>query len=527
MFKKSFLKYILVTIIFVAWGIFFIYNNSFIALDENHYFILFDDAMISMRYAWNLVHGHGLVWNPGEFVEGYTNLLMTLCMALIIWVVKSRIYSVAAVQLFGIVLITLLAVFNGAIAFQLSSNKERRSIFTFLGFLSGFGYYPLIFWSITGMETGLLAFFLTLSVFFLLKWEESKLHTWFLSMSVSLGFCFLTRNDSILFAGVLFLYALFISRNENIKKIIKLFWFPVIVFGCFVLAQEIFRISYYHDWLPNTYVLKATGLELIVRLSNGWAFIKAYMKNSVVFLILLITGIVIVRSRKIILFSSLLGISILYQFWVGGDPWNLWRIMAPTMPLAIIAILFSLDKLSQLKGKTKEFVMIITWGIIIVTLNIYYVDSITSAKSSHTQFALQHVNDALSINRITDEDATIGVFFAGTMPYFTDRVAIDFLGKSDRYIATLNPVVTDTPDEMGMTSIPGHNKYDLNYSIGYLKPTFIQDAYWGNQDMSSFARENYVRVFYQFKGVGINDMKILRDSPHVKWDNVFKVRPLQ
>src|SRR6187455_2317881 len=27
---------------------------------------LFDDALISMRYAHNLVSGYGLVWNPGE-----------------------------------------------------------------------------------------------------------------------------------------------------------------------------------------------------------------------------------------------------------------------------------------------------------------------------------------------------------------------------------------------------------------------------------------------------------------------------
>jgi hypothetical protein len=26
--------------------------------------------MISMRYAWNVSHGSGLVWNPGERVEG-------------------------------------------------------------------------------------------------------------------------------------------------------------------------------------------------------------------------------------------------------------------------------------------------------------------------------------------------------------------------------------------------------------------------------------------------------------------------
>ena len=35
---------------------------------------LLDDAYISARYARNLAEGHGLVFNPGERVEGYTNL---------------------------------------------------------------------------------------------------------------------------------------------------------------------------------------------------------------------------------------------------------------------------------------------------------------------------------------------------------------------------------------------------------------------------------------------------------------------
>src|SRR5947207_9391980 len=41
-----------------------------------------DDAFISFRYADNFVHGYGLVWNPGERVEGYTNFLWTLLLTL-------------------------------------------------------------------------------------------------------------------------------------------------------------------------------------------------------------------------------------------------------------------------------------------------------------------------------------------------------------------------------------------------------------------------------------------------------------
>ncbi len=42
---------------------------------------LCDDAFISFRYVRNLVEGHGLVFNPGERVEGYSNFLWVLELA--------------------------------------------------------------------------------------------------------------------------------------------------------------------------------------------------------------------------------------------------------------------------------------------------------------------------------------------------------------------------------------------------------------------------------------------------------------
>ena len=37
-----------------------------------------DDAFITLRYARNFLAGDGLVWNPGEAVQGYTNFLFLL-----------------------------------------------------------------------------------------------------------------------------------------------------------------------------------------------------------------------------------------------------------------------------------------------------------------------------------------------------------------------------------------------------------------------------------------------------------------
>ena len=49
-----------------------------------------DDALISMVYARRLALGDGLVFNPGERVEGYTNFLWTVTLAPVYWL--SRLF---------------------------------------------------------------------------------------------------------------------------------------------------------------------------------------------------------------------------------------------------------------------------------------------------------------------------------------------------------------------------------------------------------------------------------------------------
>lgn len=58
-------------------------NLTSFNIEGTTYYVLFDDAMISMRYAYNLAHGNGLVWNVGERVEGITNPLWTGIMAIV------------------------------------------------------------------------------------------------------------------------------------------------------------------------------------------------------------------------------------------------------------------------------------------------------------------------------------------------------------------------------------------------------------------------------------------------------------
>jgi len=52
------------------------------AFQALRFFVPVDDAYISYRYAENLAAGRGLVFDPGERVEGYSNFLWVILLAL-------------------------------------------------------------------------------------------------------------------------------------------------------------------------------------------------------------------------------------------------------------------------------------------------------------------------------------------------------------------------------------------------------------------------------------------------------------
>ena len=119
-----------------------------------------------------------------------------------------------------------------------------------------------------------------------------------------------------------------------------------------------------------------------------------------------------------------------------------------------------------------------------------------------------NVNTAIAINEISTPQFKVGVFWAGSVPYYTHRYAVDFLGKSDPYIAHLSTIEKST-----VNTLPGHNKFDLRYSILELKPDYVAGFEWGGIDISAEARDLYERVKYK----GVN-LYLLKDSSQVKWD---------
>jgi hypothetical protein len=102
---------------------------------------------------------------------------------------------------------------------------------------------------------------------------------------------------------------------------------------------------------------------------------------------------------------------------------------------------------------------------------------------------------------------------AGVIPYYTGLKGYDFLGRTDAYIAALPPDLSGDIAWSGMYSVPGHNKYDLTYSIEQLQPTYIETSKWGRQDLTEWVNAHYVTV--NDNGV---PLLLRKGAPEIRWN---------
>src|SRR5215212_5080525 len=550
---------------FVAWASLFIYNSSFVGIDGRRYFCLIDDAMISMRYAWNFSHGSGLVWNPGEYVEGYTNLLMTLLMSLPT-LIFDKVNAVLAIQILGIVFILANAYLVMAIAEHLltASGLEERyrssRLFVILAFVCALSYYPLVYWSLLGMETGLVAVLLSLGILCALRYARDHRPAQGMLVSISMGLAFLTRPDTLVLAVPIFLYLFLAKKRNNAYERNNAhecnnayesgrgsspgLYFLVLMVGVyagFVVGQELFRWGYYGEWLPNTYTLKVSGIALTSRVENGLIFVSYFLKEVWVLLVVVLVGLAFSFRAEKLLVASPLVVLVCYQVWTGGDVSINWRILSVGIPLMLVLgvheILMFVHYLSR-RAALRRYLLcgpnflrrhvrgvltcLLVLGVLLL-VNLRFLPEIAMLRDfTDIPINEERVNIAIAIDQLTTPDATVGVFDAGVIPYYTGRPAIDYLGKADSRIARMAPDPSGFPKmEFFGREIdnPGHNKYDLGYSIIKLKPTYSRGFVWGGQNALGWARSEYVMVVYT--GTLLN---FLKDSEDVRWDDIEAAR---
>lgn len=296
----------------------FVVRSGF-SVSGRPFFSLFDDGMISMRFARHLAEGHGLTWNVGEApIEGYTNFLWTLYMAgLHLLPVPASGVSLLVMGTGVAVLLGLLVVVRD-IAWQLSGGRAVPSIIAVAVLAC---HYPLVFWTLRGMEVGVMALFVYGAMAWAFRLDTAFSRSGLWAVAALLVLALLTRPDAVVpFA----LIALFLVMRVPAQHRLEVGGVLAASLLVPLAAQTLFRRVYYHDWLPNTYYLKVTGVSLLDRLSRGLkVWLQSYGHHLYPYMAavpaaLLARGL----DPRVLLLVAFFLLQSAYSIYVGGDAWE-------------------------------------------------------------------------------------------------------------------------------------------------------------------------------------------------------------
>src|SRR3972149_232200 len=123
-----------------------------------------------------------------------------------------------AVQIIGIPTVLLCAYLAKEISLEVFKRRKYSEIMGIIVFLLTLSYYPLSYWTLMGMETGLVTIFTLAGVIFSLRWLDGRVFNELRLSAVFLGLAFLTRNDAFIFALIVFGYLGSTLWKENGMK---------------------------------------------------------------------------------------------------------------------------------------------------------------------------------------------------------------------------------------------------------------------------------------------------------------------
>lgn len=353
------LVYLMIILLASVFYIGFIFRAS-ITIDGIRYYTLFDDAMISMRYARNLAEGFGLVWNPGEFVEGYSNLLWVIWMA-VLHLIHLHVSKISLLVLIsGAVILILNLLVVKSLAEKLSNDSFTVTVLSMI--FTAF-YYGLVFWTLRGMEVGFLTLLLNYTVMLIFNLQDGFSNNNFVKLIFVLSCILLLRADSLIFIIFFLFYFYFTVQPENKNKV---FLMLVVSMSGVIIAQTIFRIIYYEDFLPNTYYLKLSEIPILSRLLAGLLILgQNYLYNLTAIILPVVLYIFIyfkqIDKQRIFCITGLFVLTSLYTVYAGGDAFEdrtyTNRFITVSIPLLIILFSLSLEKLYHKFKLNKDFIL--------------------------------------------------------------------------------------------------------------------------------------------------------------------------
>ncbi|MCA9651524.1 MAG: hypothetical protein H6712_30020 [Myxococcales bacterium] len=405
-----------------------------------HWFTI-DDSYISFRYARNLAHGLGLVYNPGEAVEGYTNFLWTVILAggFTLGIdphVLSKVLGAAAA--IGIVVITY------RLADRMMPLRTLPCVATWLLASS----MPLTAYAVLGLETSAFTFLVLWGTWrMFLEVERGARIPWSGLIFAAAG---LTRPEAPLFVGLpmLLLGRGFFSRQNLLRGALC---------GGPLLVHLLWRHAYYGAWLPATLGAK-TG-DLHQQLDRGSDYLLSYLDTGgpIVFLGLLGLAIGLVRRhRELASLSAITVAWFLYVLLVGGDWMSYHRFLAPAEPFLFVLVGLGIRGIVE----TRDAAAILALSLFTLYAGLVRLHHVGEAQEKlvkeEMRYWMNTAGQAAEWLATRATPGTVAIGDIGYVGYRTDYPILDLLGLVD-------PVIKDLPG--GYTRKIGEGYVERFFSV--------------------------------------------------------------
>jgi hypothetical protein len=393
--------------------------------------VAFDDAFISYRYANNLVSGHGLVFNPGERVEGYTNFL---------WVMFSAAAIATGADPFTVTRLLGVAAYASCILMVVAAAKSM---------LHGQGT-PRVE-AVLGL-VGVLVVTRSLA-----RLAGAGLETFFVSACLlGAGMLFhFTRSRGVAdAAGSMLALAAVLTRMDAVLGVLasilatmletgvhRALWlrlarrYTLPISGLAALA--LWRLWYYGSFVPNSFHAKDAGGW---HLQSGLAYVAGYVVNSpsvLVMAALATVGLSLTwrtrfRAWQVFLCGFLL-LHTMYVVKVGGD-FMYYRFMFEALPFLVSA---AASGLALLRVRREWITPVIAAACVSLSMTPRYLEQVYAMQSvwEMDSYVALGREVGLRLRDTVPEDTVIATSLAGTVPYYAGLITIDQLGLNDAAVA--------------------------------------------------------------------------------------------
>ncbi|MFT5443747.1 MAG: arabinofuranosyltransferase, partial [Myxococcota bacterium] len=386
----------------------------------------------------NLAMGHGIVWNPGEYVEGYTNFLWVLILAagMRLGLSPETLSNALGVASGAGVLLVLGRFYAG----RLTALHPIVWLPLFTLALSR----SFTAWSTSGLATQFFSLLILIAqIQFLKELENPERRAWLSSLVFALAT--LTRPEGGLFTFVAGLFLLWrVARGQMSLRALCIWVLP---WALIVGAHFLWRYGYYGAWLPNTFHAKVNGFWP-EQAGHYFAIFQADYKIAY-YIPLILLGVLRSREPAHRFFSASILVYCAYLVSIGGGRFE-FRFLVVILPTLYWLIAEGLRSLldSEPPGKPAFVVLGIAAAMALLAtthlgsispaakLDRHHIESIESTRDYANERARQGKILAGYIEaEVLDQDMQICVGGAGALPYYTGWPTLDFRGLNDPRIA--------------------------------------------------------------------------------------------